>query len=124
MASKHLPLCHSYLLSNAAHPLTFTRYEAHLGFTPEELEPLDVGEPVPALPRPAMPPYNGYGTLEDSKQNCIALVPKPPRKDMHKLMNKDKIILRWGAGAAQRCRAGRLPWSAGRCGGCKSTTDP
>jgi hypothetical protein len=43
-----------------------------------------------------MPPYNGYGTLEDSKQNCVALVPKPPRKDMHKLMNKDKIILRWG----------------------------
>jgi hypothetical protein len=78
------------------HPRPPPRYEAHLGFTPEELEPLDVGEPVPGLPRPAMPPYNGYGTLEDSKQNCIALVPKPPRKDMHKLMNKDKIILRWG----------------------------
>ncbi len=36
-----------------------------------------------------------YGTLEDSLQNCLALVPKPPRRDMHKLMNKDKIILRF-----------------------------
>lgn len=100
-----------------------------------------------------LPPcrYNGYGTLEDSKQNCVALVPKPPKKvgaallaapalmswpvqaaervlhtahsvrparssliphslhkhtpnpllvhlqDMHKLMNKDKIILRFSA---------------------------
>jgi hypothetical protein len=25
----------------------------------------------------------------------LALVPKPPRRDMHKLMNKDKIILRF-----------------------------
>lgn len=39
-----------------------------------------MAEPIPALPAPALPPYNGYGTLDDSKQNCIALVPKPPKK--------------------------------------------
>lgn len=45
-------------------------------------------------PPPPAPPCS-YGTLEDSLQNCLALVPKPPRRDMHKLMNKDKIILRF-----------------------------
>ncbi|KIY92203.1 EF-hand domain-containing family member C2 [Monoraphidium neglectum] len=75
------------------------------------LQDLDIAEPVPPLPRPAVPPYNGYGSLDDSRQNCVALVPKPPKKasrppmrppwyaacDMHKLMNKDKIILRFTA---------------------------
>lgn len=58
----------------------FHRYKSEQGFTDEMLEALDVREPVEPLPRPALPPYNGYGTLEDSKQNCVALVPKPPRK--------------------------------------------
>jgi hypothetical protein len=50
---------------------------------------------VGELPKAALPPFNGYGTLDDSKQNCTSLVPKPPKRDMHKLMNKDKIILRF-----------------------------
>lgn len=51
-----------------------------LGYPAEALEPVEVAEGIPPLPRPALPPYNGYGTLDDSKQNCIALVPKPPKK--------------------------------------------
>lgn len=70
-------------------------YVDNLGFSFEELSPLDVAEPVPSLSKPALAPYNGYGALEDSLQNCLSLVPKPPRRDMHKLMNKDKIILRF-----------------------------
>uniref|UniRef100_A0A7S0S6H3 EF-hand domain-containing protein n=1 Tax=Chlamydomonas leiostraca TaxID=1034604 RepID=A0A7S0S6H3_9CHLO len=76
---------------------TFTKdwYKENLGFNDDDLAAVDVKEPSSSLPRPALPPYNGYGTLEDSLQNCLALVPKPPRRDMHKLMNKDKIILRF-----------------------------
>lgn len=76
---------------------TFTKvwYKDNLGFNDEELSQVELREPVDPLPRPAVPPFNGYGTLEDSLQNCLALVPKPPRRDMHKLMNKDKIILRF-----------------------------
>jgi hypothetical protein len=48
----------------------------------------------PLLPARLLPACS-YGTLQDSLQNCLALVPKPPRRDMHKLMNKDKIILRF-----------------------------
>lgn len=54
--------------------------QSELGFPAEALEPLNIGEAIPPLPSPALPPYNGYGTLDDSKQNCIALVPKPPKK--------------------------------------------
>eukprot|EP00775_Hariotina_reticulata_P011400 gene11400-11548_t len=78
---------------------TFTRqwYQSELGYPAEMLEAMQVAEAIPPMPRPALPPYNGYGTLDDSRQNCVALVPKPPKKDMHKLMNKDKIILRFTA---------------------------
>lgn len=54
--------------------------QGELGYPSEALEPLQVAEAIPPLPRPALPPYNGYGTLDDSKQNCVALVPKPPKK--------------------------------------------
>lgn len=76
---------------------TFTKdwYMDNLGLREEDLSAVEVKEPMTSLPRPALPPYNGYGTLEDSVQNCLSLVPKPPRRDMHKLMNKDKIILRF-----------------------------
>ena len=51
-----------------------------MGYSPDLLEKVDITEPIVPLPKAAMPPYNGYGTLDDSKQNCIALVPKPPKK--------------------------------------------
>lgn len=70
-------------------------YKENLGFDDSELAAMDVKEPIPALAKPALAPFNGYGTLEDSLQNCLSLIPKPPRRDMHKLMNKDKIILRF-----------------------------
>jgi hypothetical protein len=50
---------------------------------------------VPQLPRPEMAPYNGYGTLLDSEQNCRLLLPKPPKKDLRKMVNKDGMILRF-----------------------------
>lgn len=62
------------------HTPHWLRLQSELGYPAEALEPLPVAEPVPPLPRPALPPYNGYGALEDSLQNCVALVPKPPKK--------------------------------------------
>ena len=56
---------------------------------------MDIRELVPPLTKPAMAPYNGYGTLKDSEQNCISLVPKPPKKNLRKLVNKDGMILRF-----------------------------
>ncbi|GMH37490.1 hypothetical protein BSKO_05363 [Bryopsis sp. KO-2023] len=77
----------------------FTRqwYRSIYHVDEEELRPLDIAEDITPFAQPALPPHNGYGLLEDTKQNCTSLLPKPPKKDFHKLMNKDNIILRFSA---------------------------
>lgn len=76
-ACVHTPAHACSLPPTRAHART-RQYE--LGCPAEALEPLGVAEAIPPPLRPALPPYNGFGTLEDSKQNCVALVPKPPKK--------------------------------------------
>lgn len=44
-----------------------------------------------------LPPYNGYGTYEDSEGNCLSVEPKPPQIDFKKFVQYDKFILRFGA---------------------------
>lgn len=42
-----------------------------------------------------IPPYNGFGILEDSLQNCFSLLPKPPRKDIIKMLENNHKVLRY-----------------------------
>ncbi|KAL2082609.1 hypothetical protein ACEWY4_022427 [Coilia grayii] len=44
-----------------------------------------------------IPSYNGWGSLEDSLQNCLHLIPEPPKKDLMKLLEKDRKVLRYAA---------------------------
>jgi len=44
-----------------------------------------------------IPPYNGYGSEEDSLGNCFSLMPKPPHKNLNKMFNCDQYILRFNA---------------------------
>lgn len=44
-----------------------------------------------------VPPYNGYGTLEDSLGSVYALQPKPPKKDVIKMFTEDQNVLRFEA---------------------------
>lgn len=43
------------------------------------------------------PPYNGFGSLEDSLQNCLSLVPQLPRKDLMKMLENSHKVLRYVA---------------------------
>ncbi len=45
-----------------------------MGSSDEELCAVDVTEPVDAAPAKQLPEYNGFGSLEDSAQNCTSLV--------------------------------------------------
>ena len=45
--------------------------------------------------RIVIPPYNGFGSEEDSLGNCLRLENKPPKKDYYKYIDNDKIILRF-----------------------------
>ncbi|XP_035535187.1 EF-hand domain-containing protein 1 [Morone saxatilis] len=44
-----------------------------------------------------VPPYNGFGSLEDSLQNCLSLIPKPPKKNVLKMLENDHNVLRYSA---------------------------
>ncbi|VEL29042.1 unnamed protein product [Protopolystoma xenopodis] len=48
------------------------------------------------------PPYNGWGSEEDSLANCHSLIPVPPQRDFVKFMAKDRFgyeshVLRFAA---------------------------
>lgn len=42
------------------------------------------------LPAREIPPYNGFGSEEDSLATCLSLRPKPTRRDFKKFMEKDR----------------------------------
>jgi len=42
-----------------------------------------------------IPPYNGYGQIEDSLGSVYSLDPKPPKKDINKMFTEDQYILRF-----------------------------
>uniref|UniRef100_A0A7S1XS94 DM10 domain-containing protein n=1 Tax=Phaeomonas parva TaxID=124430 RepID=A0A7S1XS94_9STRA len=45
-----------------------------------------------------IPPYNGYGSEEDSLQTCSGSIrPTPPKRDLQKIKEKGGIILRFSA---------------------------
>ncbi|XP_055545172.1 EF-hand domain-containing family member C2 [Wyeomyia smithii] len=44
-----------------------------------------------------LPPYNGWGSHEDSEGNCITVEPTPPKIDFRKFVVYDRCNLRFGA---------------------------
>lgn len=45
----------------------------------------------------AIPPYNGWGSFEDSEANCHSIQPKAPQRDMKKFLTLDNMNLRFKA---------------------------
>ena len=60
-----------------------------------EQVPLKIGKPAKNLKYDPVPPYNGYGTLEDSIGSVHSLNPKPPKKDEKKYYKSDVHVLRF-----------------------------
>ncbi|KAM9354968.1 EF-hand domain-containing protein 1 [Pholidichthys leucotaenia] len=44
-----------------------------------------------------IPPYNGFGSVEDSLQNCLHLIPEHPKKNVLKMLENDHKVLRYSA---------------------------
>ncbi|KZC10057.1 PREDICTED: EF-hand domain-containing family member C2-like [Dufourea novaeangliae] len=57
-------------------------------FTP--LERPRKGDEVCMKVQKYIPPYNGFGTYEDSLGNCFTVLPQPPKMDMIKFLYQDK----------------------------------
>jgi hypothetical protein len=63
----------------------------------EDFPEVHVQEPSAPIPQNAVPPYNGFGGLADSLQNCVALIPKPVRPNFDKQMTYTDTVLRFKA---------------------------
>uniref|UniRef100_H0UXE6 EF-hand domain-containing protein 1 n=1 Tax=Cavia porcellus TaxID=10141 RepID=H0UXE6_CAVPO len=70
----------------------FTRQFYKEKFGIADLPRIDVSKKEPPPIKQELPPYNGYGLLEDSAQNCFALIPKPPKKDIKMLLSDNKVL--------------------------------
>lgn len=59
----------------------------------------ELREDVPELPRPEIPAYTPgtFGSEADSLASCLSLNPRPPRRDLHKLVENDGKSLRFMA---------------------------
>lgn len=60
-----------------------------------EFTSIDVSEKMSSFFKKETPPYNGFGSLEDSLQSCLSLVPQPPKKDFIKMLENDNKVLRY-----------------------------
>ncbi|KAI6647114.1 hypothetical protein LOD99_8851 [Oopsacas minuta] len=71
---------------------SFTKAYYRSKYELEKFEPILYHAPAPPIPPTEIPPYEGFqiGSEEDSRQNCISLIPKPPKQDFQKFMEKDK----------------------------------
>ena len=85
--------------------------QERLGFSAEALAPIDIAQPVRAAPKPTLPPPNGIGSPEDSLQNCLRLVPKPPKKDQHRWQTLVGPMSRGGGSVAHHLPARLVPGS-------------
>ncbi|KAL7543587.1 hypothetical protein ACHAXR_012880 [Thalassiosira sp. AJA248-18] len=77
---------------------TFTRqHYLSNGITLRDDMPLQLAEKKVEVKR-VIPPYNGFGTEEDSLRSCTGgLNPPPPKKDLQKMRDKNGVVLRFNA---------------------------
>ena len=62
-----------------------------------DFPPVDVTERKGEAPDQVIPPYNGFGSLEDTLQSCLSLIPQPPKKDFIRMLENDNKVLRYSA---------------------------
>ncbi|KAG8450488.1 hypothetical protein GDO86_002953 [Hymenochirus boettgeri] len=55
----------------------------------EDFTPIQYKDPPLPKREKEIPPYNGFGSEEDSLCSCMTLLPKPPQRDFNKFMEKD-----------------------------------
>lgn len=75
----------------------FTKQYYRLKFGITDFTPMDVEIKHPDAIKVDPPPYNGFGSEEDSLGSWLYLVLKPPKKDIKRYVEYDKKNLRFGA---------------------------
>ncbi|XP_014773164.2 EF-hand domain-containing family member C2 [Octopus bimaculoides] len=68
----------------------FTKEYYKTNYGIENFTPIKHTKEVNAPLKMALPPYNGFGSEEDSLSNCRSIIPKVPQKDFLKFMKYDR----------------------------------
>ncbi|XP_028655593.1 EF-hand domain-containing family member C2 [Erpetoichthys calabaricus] len=68
----------------------FTQEHYRTKFGIDNFTPFTFKQSVTRKVEREIPPYNGFGSEEDSLCSCQGLLPKPPQKDFKKMMEKDR----------------------------------
>uniref|UniRef100_A0A8C5LW21 EF-hand domain-containing family member C2 n=1 Tax=Leptobrachium leishanense TaxID=445787 RepID=A0A8C5LW21_9ANUR len=68
----------------------FTKNYYRTKYGLEDFTPVQYRAPPPPRIEKKLPPYNGFGSEEDSLCSCLGLLPKPPQRDFKKFMEKDR----------------------------------
>ncbi|XP_075706870.1 EF-hand domain-containing family member C2 isoform X2 [Rhinoderma darwinii] len=68
----------------------FTKNYYRTKYGIEDFTPVQNKAPQPLKIEKQIPPYNGFGSEEDSLCSCLGLLPKPPQRDFKKFMEKDR----------------------------------
>ena len=84
LPSDHFSSLPGFLSSFKCFVFSFSR------FLSEDFTPVQYKAPTAPKPLRLVPPYNGFGSEEDSLSSCQGLLPKPPRKDLRKFIEKDR----------------------------------
>mmetsp|Transcript_6479 Transcript_6479/g.11952 ORF Transcript_6479/g.11952 Transcript_6479/m.11952 type:complete len:647 (+) Transcript_6479:118-2058(+) len=72
----------------------FTK-EFYANYTGHQQQNVQIKEAAPVHVQLTHPPHTGFGTEEDSLASCLHLTPRPPRRDILKLMNQQGKVLRF-----------------------------
>jgi hypothetical protein len=83
------------LLVCGADNFTETFYINNYNMSPEDFPRLNMEDHKVAVPKLAPPPYQGFGSEEDSFGSFLYLMPKVPKADFKKLMENDGMNLRF-----------------------------
>lgn len=75
----------------------FTKAFYWKNFNVSDFTPFDVSQVTKGFSKMEIPPYNGFGSQEDSLQSCLSLIPQPPKKDFIKMLENDGRVLRFEA---------------------------
>ncbi|CAH2220366.1 EF-hand domain-containing family member C2 [Pelobates cultripes] len=68
----------------------FTKNYYRTKYGIEDFAPIQYKAAPPQKTERKLPPYNGFGSEEDSLCSCLGLLPKPPQRDFKKFMEKDR----------------------------------
>ncbi|XP_030369999.1 EF-hand domain-containing family member C2 [Scaptodrosophila lebanonensis] len=87
----------SVVLTSCDH-FTQQYYKEKYGIQEFTAQPIPVRDDIRNNTRDRrLPPYNGWGTYEDSEGNCLSVEPKAPQANFQKLLKYDGCILRFEA---------------------------